>query len=220
MIYTRYRTFFFLLCISLLTGCTSEQLNSSFFPGYRYDNANRVAKYYHDISKLPYDQQLQAYENARLAYTENGNVTNTLRYVLFLLLPSPELHNSAEAERILTALLQANQSENQSLEHISVLLAQLVREINNRKTLYEHRRNELAGEMRKKEKALLMYQKRNEKLSDIIRQKEQQAVYYQKLERALKEKDETIEMLQKKIEELKTIEKNLNQRRNTKSPTT
>ena len=55
---------------------------------------------------------------------------------------------------------------------------------------------------------------------DIIEKEDQLKMRIQGLNHALKEKDETIERLQKKIEELKTIERNLNQRRNTKSPTT
>lgn len=220
MIYTRYWTLFSLLGISLLTGCTSDTFNASFFPGGHHYNGNQAAKYFYHISNLPLDQQTQAYEAARLAYKESENYTAALRYVLFLLLPSPELHNSAEAERILASVLQSNKSEHKSLEHISVLLAHLVKEINRGKIWNEQRSKKLEGEIDKNKKQLLTLQKRNEKLNEIIRIKEQQDIRYEKLEHALKEKEETIDRLQKKIEELKTIERNLNQRRNTKSPAT
>jgi chromosome segregation ATPase len=220
VIYTRYRSLFPLLCITLLTGCTSDFLNPSFWPGDHYYNGNQVAKYFHYISNLQLEQQRQAYEAARLAYTENENYTNTLRYVLFLLLPAPELNNSGEAERILTSVLKANKNKNKSLEHISVLLFHLVKEINKSKMLYEHQSKQLGGEIEKKKEQLLTYKKRNKKLRDIIEKGDQLKIRIRELNHALKEKDETIERLQKKIEELKTIERNLNQRRNTKSPTT
>ena len=195
-------------------------LNPSFLPGDHYYNGNQVAKYFHYISTLQLEQQRQAYEEARLAYTENENYTNTLRYVLFLLLPAPELNNSGEAERIMMSVLKANQNEDNSLEHISTLLFHLVKEINKNKILYKNQSKQLGSDISKKEEQLLFYQMRNKKLRGMIKKEDQLKKHIHELNNKLKEKDITIESLQKKIEELKTIERNLNQRRNTKSPTT
>jgi DNA repair exonuclease SbcCD ATPase subunit len=220
VIYARYRTLFPLLCISLLIGCTPDYLNPSFSPGGHYYNGNQLAKYFHHLSDLPLEQLIQEYEAAKLAYKTNENYANTLRYVLFLLLPNPELNDSTQAERILESVLRSNKNEIKSLENISLLLTYFVKKINKDKMLYEYHSDRLEDEIDKNRKQLLTYQKLNKKLRDTVRKKIQQDVRYQKLDQELKEKSKTIETLQKKIEELKTIERNLNQRRNTKSPTT
>lgn len=220
MTYARYRTLFPLLCLSFLTGCTLDNLQLPFFPGEHHANADQLAEYFHHISNLPLEQLIREYETAKLVYDNHKNYTNTLRYVLFLILPNPELNDTRQAEHLLASMLRSNKNENKSLENISILLIYLVKEINRDEMLHEYHNARLMGEIEKNKKQLLIYRKLNEKLRDTVRKKAQQDVYYQKLNQELQEKRETIEALQKKIEELKTIERNLNQRRNTKSPTT
>ncbi|MEE8302422.1 MAG: hypothetical protein V3S24_08310, partial [Candidatus Tectomicrobia bacterium] len=104
--------------------------------------------------------------------------------------------------------------------HFVFLLTYLVDEISKKEVLYEYSNHKLKEEVKKNKKYDVIYHEANKKLSATIEENKQQELFYKKTEQTLREKEQLIDRLQRKIERLKAIEKHFNRRRHVKPPST
>ncbi len=216
MIYTPYKPLAFLLCAYVLMGCTSYSENHG-FSTYR---PNKVTQYFHYLRNLPSEELIGEYEKAKAAYDKNQSDATSLRLVLFLILPHPKLNDDLQAVHILKSILRSNQETTDSRKHFVFLLTYLVDEISKKEVLYEYSNHKLKEEVKKNKKYDVIYHEANKKLSATIEENKQQELFYKKTEQTLREKEQLIDRLQRKIERLKAIEKHFNRRRHVKPPST
>lgn len=217
MILTPYKPLcFLLLCTGAVIGCTAYSAHQ----GLSTHHPNKVAQYFEYLRNLPPEELMDEFKQAKAAYHNDQNEATALRLVLFLILPQPELNDDAQAVQILQSRLRSDQENTDSTTPFALLLTYLVEEIHKKEILQEYANDRLKKEMKKNREFGMIYDKTNKKLNALIEKNKQQELLYKKTEQTLKGKEQLIDHLQQKIEQLKAIEKYLNRRRHVKPPST
>jgi hypothetical protein len=208
----------FMICI-IVSGCAQFTTLVATSTPSEPASVSRVLQYYHNAKALPPDelQELYAQEEARVGDTDDPE--RILRVALLLTLQGTVFHDSDRA----TTLLQdySQQADNDSdLRVLAFLLLSTLSEAQRQVTRYEQTKHELDGVIREKSLLQHRYEWASKRLARIQDERNRHEADYQKINEALRQEKETVEGLRQQIEQLKTIEQMLNERKLKKTPAT
>jgi hypothetical protein len=106
------------------------------------------------------------------------------------------------------------------LKNFAYLLSYMIREMQYQEALYEIASKELHNAVEEKEEKEKLYHNTKQKIDVILAEKKQQESLYKELHKELDKEKATVQNLRKTIEQLKTIEKSINERKHPKAPAT
>jgi type I site-specific restriction-modification system R (restriction) subunit len=212
-----YYILIFLFSI-FLTNCANH--NGYILKGGYHSNTEKLLKYFIDAKQLDPKDLNREYKKAQQAYLKNKNYINTIRLALLLILPDSDFENEHRAIDILEESIQSLPKKEESLRNFATLLIYIIDNHLKKEILYEITNKKIDDIIEEKRKQEILYNEIIKKLNDLIEERKRQDILYKKIHSELTEKEQIIEKLQKKIEELKAIEKSLNKRKNVKAPTT
>jgi hypothetical protein len=211
-----YRAVFFFFLLSCL-GCHN---NKPFFKisgeGYVDDALN----YYDEIKTMSNVELKNEYKNRENLYINEKSKENTLKYVFLMILPNSEFYNGHRAADILDEIITKSGSNKDPYKNIAMLIRDIISTSNKKDFLYEKINKRLDNIISEKKEKEFLYQEISKKITVIMEEYEKKNTLNKKLNEEISLQKQTVERLQKKIEELKAIEKSINERKVSKEPTT
>lgn len=205
----------------ILSGCAQfTNLVATSTPPAR-PSVSGVLQYYHNAKALVPDElnELYAQEDARLGDVEDADPERALRVAMLLTLQGTVFHNTGRAARLLQDSMQQSGND-EDLRALASLLLNTLSETQRQVTRYQETKLELEGVIKEKSQLQQQYQSARKRLARIQTEQNKYEANYQKVNEALRQEKETVENLRKQIEQLKTIEKTLKERKLKKPPST
>jgi hypothetical protein len=187
---------------------------------HNQNNIDNLLTYLYDIRTFSSERLREEYEKVQRQYSANSNYYNAIRLSLVLILPNSDFHDTVRAINTLEKVSQEQQENNESIVKLAFLLKYFINENRNSELLYEITNKQLDRVIEENRKQEMLYKKISSNLNKIKKEKKQQNALYKKLYKQLNEKEQTVEKLQKTIEDLKAIERSINKRKNVKAPST
>jgi hypothetical protein len=207
------------LVFYLIIGCTLPW--SRVQPAEDSDalKTTELLRYFHDVKSLSQEEllHLYAYEEEQLFARENDQ--NVLKFALLLILPDTEFQDIPRALVLLDAYLSENKYP-EPLKNFAYLLSHMIREVQYQEILYEIASKELHNAVEEKEEKEKLYNNTKQKIDIILAEKKYQESLYKELHKELDKEKAIVQNLRKTIEQLKTIEKSINERKQPKAPAT
>jgi hypothetical protein len=210
------RTVFFFFFLSCL-GCHNNKL---FFNISEDEHVDDILNYYDEIKTMSGVELRSEYKNKEKLYLNEKSKENTLKYVFLMLLPNSEFYNSHRADYILDEMIMKSGDNKGSFRSIAALIRDIIAVGNKKDILYEETNKKLDNVISEKQAKEFLYQEMSKKIASIIEEYEKTESLNKKLNEEITVQKQAIERLQKKIEELKAIEKSINERKSSKEPTT
>jgi hypothetical protein len=203
----------------LMVGCTLPWSRVQLSEGSDALKTTELLRYFHNVKSLSQEEllHLYAYEEEQLFASENDQ--NVLKFALLLILPDTEFQDIPRALALLDAYLSENKYP-ESLKNFAYLLSHMIHEVQYQEILYEIASKELHNAVEEKEEKEKLYNNTKQKIDIILSEKKHQESLYKELYRELDKEKTTVKNLRKTIEQLKTIEKSINERKQPKAPAT
>ncbi len=207
-----------ILCL-LLSGCAQFTNLVATSTSPEPPSISRVLQYYQNAKALATGEleELYAQEEARVEDTSDPE--RTLRVALLLTLQGTVFHDSGRAAKLLQAYTQQADHDGDLRALASLLLSTLI-ETQYQMTRYREIKLELDGVIKEKSQLQQRYEQARTRLARIQNDRNKHEAHYQKVHEALRQEKETVENLREQIEQLKIIEKMLNERKLKKTPAT
>lgn len=181
-------------------------------------SVSRVLQYYNDAKALSSRELNALYAQEVVRVGDADDPERPLRVALLLTLQGTAFRNTNRATRILQRYSQ--QTDNDDLRALASLLLNTLNETQRHVTRYQETKLELDGVIKEKSQLQQQYEQAQERLASIQNEQNKRQANYRKINEALRQEKETVENLRKQIEQLKTIEKTLNERKLKKPPAT
>lgn len=179
-------------------------------------SVSRVLQYYNDAKALSSRELNALYAQEVVRVGDADDPERPLRVALLLTLQGTAFRNTNRATRILQRYSQ--QTDNDDLRALASLLLNTLNETQRHVTRYQETKLELDGVIKEKSQLQQQYEQAQERLASIQNEQNKRQANYRKINEALRQEKETVENLRKQIEQLKTIEKTLNERKLKKPP--
>jgi hypothetical protein len=179
-----------------------------------------VLNYYEEIKTMSNIELKNEYKNIEKLYISEKSNENALKYAFLMILPNSEFYNSHRAAYILDEIIMKSGSGNEFCKDIAILIRDIITISNKKDFLYEETNKRLDNVISEKQEKDFLYQEMSKKISSIMEEYEKKDSLNKKLNEEIVVQKQTVERLQKKIEELKEIEKSINERKSSKEPTT
>jgi hypothetical protein len=160
------------------------------------------------------------YKNRENLYGNEKSKENALKYVFLMILPNSEFYNSHRAAYILDEMIMRSGNNRDSYKNIAVLIRDVIVVSNKKDFLYEETNKRLDNIISEKQAKESLYQEISKKIDSIMVEYDKKDILNKKLNEEISAQKQTVERLQKKIEELKAIEKSINERKISKEPAT
>lgn len=207
-----------MLCL-ILSGCAQFTNLVATSSSPEPPSVSRVLQYYHNAKALAPDElhELYAQEEARMEDADDPE--RTLRVALLLTLQGTDFHNNGRAATLLQHYTQQADHDGDRLALASMLLSTLS-QAQHHATRYREAKLKLDGVIKEKAQLQQHYERARARLTRIQHEQNKYEEHYQQVSEALRQEKETVENLRKQIEQLKTIEKTLNERKHKKTPAT
>ena len=202
-----------------LTGCTSyvQNLVSS-----EPENATQVATLlaFFDRAKSlqPHDLEI-LYTREQKAALHPNDTESMIRLAMLLTIRNTAFRNPRRATQLLKQFMASN-SQNTELRQLASLLLHMTADLNQYEAIYKETKeklNENVAERRTQEKK---YHFVKNQLKEVQSEKQEQQAHTQKVNSELRKERQEVETLRKKIEQLKTIEKTITERKKDLQPST
>lgn len=208
------------LIVSLiLVGCPQLTHMVATSPTPVRPSVSRVLQYYHNAKALVPHELNELYAQEAVRVGDADDPERPLRVALLLMLQGTAFHNTNRATRILQRYTQ-QEANDDDLRALASLLLNTLSEAQRHVTRYQETKLELDGVIEEKSQLQLQYQQAQKRLAHIRSEQSKRQANYQKMNEALRQEKERVENLRKQIEQLKTIEKTLNERKLKKPPAT
>lgn len=215
-----YRSFIFWMCSISLMGCANYNYSDIDGTYYNQHNTDKLLAYFYDISTFSSERLKEEYEKIQREYSADRSYYNAVRLSLVLILPDSDFYDKARSIRILEESFQEQSEDNKSIINLIFLLKYFYNESYNNEMLYNITNKKLTRTIEEKRKQQMLYEKISNDFNKINKEREKRDVLHKKLHEKLNEKEQTVEKLQKTIEDLKAIERSINKRKNVKAPST
>jgi hypothetical protein len=207
-----------MVCI-ILSGCAQfTNLVATTTPS-EPQSVSRVLQYYHNAKILASDELHELYTQEEAHMGEADDPERTLRVALLLTLQGTAFHDNERAATLLQDYTQREDS-NSDLRALAFLLLGTLSETQRQVTRYQEAKLELDGVLKEKSQLFQRYEWAKKRLARIQSEHSKYEEHYQRVSEALRQEKETGENLRKQIEQLKVIEKMLNERKPKKTPAT
>jgi hypothetical protein len=180
---------------------------------------SEVLRYFHHVKSLSQEELLRLYAYEEKQLFERGDNQRVLNIALLLTLPNTSFQDSTRALTLLDAYASEDRHP-EPLKDLAFLLSYMIRERQYQAIFSEMARKELNNILEERDEKEKLYQIAKQKVDEILAEKKYQESLYKELHKELNKEKETVESLRKKIEQLKTIEKNINERKQSKAPAT
>lgn len=207
------------LAFGLITGCALQ--GSGVQPSGDDDTlkTNEILRYFHHVKSLSQEElsRLYVYEEERLS--ERGNDQHVLKFALLLTLPGTAFQDVSRALALVDAYLSEDKHP-ESLKNLAFLLSHMIHERQYQAILYEIASKELYDTIEQRDEKEKLYHNTKQKIDEILAEKKRQESLYKELHKELDKEKATVKDLRKTIEQLKTIEKSINERKQPKVPST
>jgi hypothetical protein len=204
-----------LLVVCIGGGCRNGKLN---FRIHKEDSLRDIFYYYESINNMNTNELKNEYKKRETVYFKEKSSEGIIKYALIMILPWPEFHNSHKAIDILDELIRKDEKD--PYRSVAILIKDVVTLGNKKEVLYEETNRKLDDVISERKKQDILFKEMNDKFNLMVEENEKKDNLNKKLHDELATKKQTVEKLQKKIEKLKAIEKSINERKNTKEPTT
>jgi len=207
------------LVFYLLTGCALQWSRVQPAEDGDASKTNEILRYFHNVKSLSQEEllHLYAYEEEQLFARENDQ--NLLKFALLLILPDTEFQDIPRALAILDACMSEDKYS-EPLKNFAYLLSHMIREVQYQEILYKITNKEFHNAVEEKEEKEKLYNSTKQKIDTILSEKRHQESLYKELYKELDKEKATVKNLRKTIEQLKTIEKSINERKQPKAPAT
>ncbi len=182
-------------------------------------SVSRVLQYYNNAKALAPHELNELYAQEAVRVGETDDPERPLRVALLLTLQGTAFQNTSRATRILERYTQQEANDDE-LRALASLLLNTLSETQRHVTRYQETKLELDGVLKEKTQLQQQYQLAKKRLARIHTEQTKRQANYQKMNEALRQEKERVENLSKQIEQLKTIEKTLNERKLKKPPAT
>lgn len=210
--------FSLMLCL-ILSGCaqftnlvaTSEQAEPP--------SVSKVLQYYDNAKALAPDELHALYLQEAAPSEGAEDPERTLRVALLLIIQGTVFHDTGRAASLLEDYTQQAKHDG-DLRALAFLLLNTLSEAQRHVMRYQEAKLELDGVIKEKSQLQQRYQQARKRLARIQNEHNKHEENYQKVNEALRQEKETVESLRGQIEQLKTIEKTLNERKLKKTPAT
>ena len=206
-----------ILCL-ILSGCAAfTQLVATSSPPP--SSASEVLQFYNDAQALAPTElrQLYAQEQARL--TQADAPEGPLRLAILLTIQGTPFHDNGHAAELLRAYTQQARHD-ADLRALASLLLSTLSEAQRQVTRYRETKVALNDVIKEKSQLEHRYEWAQNRLAHAQNERSQHEKHYQQVNEALRQEKQTVENLRQQIEQLKTIEKMLNERKVKKTPAT
>jgi len=182
-------------------------------------SVSRVLQYYHNAKVLAPDelQELYAQEEAQMGDTEDPE--RAFRVALLLTVQGTDFQDHERAATLLHDYAQQADHDG-DLRALALLLLGTLTETQRQVTRYQEAKHELDGVIKEKTQLQKRYEWAQQRLARIQSEQNKHEEHYQQINKALRKEQKTVENLRKQIEQIKTIEKMLNERKLKKTPAT
>jgi hypothetical protein len=209
----------FFLIFFLFTGCAMQWSRGHALREGATLKITEILRYFHNVRSLSQEELLYLYtlEEEQLAETDNDN--NLLKFAILLTLPNTEFQDTSRALGLLDAYIMENRHP-ESLRNFAFFLSYMIYEKREQETLYGEVRKRLYNIIEDRDEKERLYQMAKQKIDNILSEKKYQESLYDELYQELNREKATTENLRKQIEQLKTIEKSINERKQPKDPAT
>jgi len=176
-----------------------------------------ILRYFYNVRSLSQSELLYLYtiEEEQLAETDD----NTLKFAILLTLSNTEFQDTSRALGLLDAYIMENKHP-ESLRNFAFFLSYMIYEKREQETLYGEIRKKLYDIIEDRDDKEKLYQMAKQKIDNILSEKKHQESLYEELYQELNREKATTENLRKQIEQLKTIEKSINERKQPKDSAT
>ncbi len=182
-------------------------------------SASRVLQYYHNAKVLADDELRELYTQEEARLDDVDDPERPLRVALLLTLQGTAFHDSLRAAKLLQTYTQRADRDG-DLRALALLVLSTLTEAQRHVTRYQETKLELDGVIKEKLQLQQRYARAKIRLSRIQYEQNKHAEHYQQINEALRQEKEEVENLRKQIEQLKIIEKTLNERKLKKTPAT
>ncbi len=206
-------------CFVLLS-CLGCYNNKPFFKPSEEISVDDVLNYYEEVKIMSNAELKNEYKNKENLYANEKNKENILKYVFLMISPNSEFYNSHRATYILDEFIVRSSNNKDPYRNIAMLIRDVISSSNKKDFLYEEANKKLDSIISEKHEKDFLYQEISKKIDSILEEYEKKDSLNRKLNEEITVQKQTVERLQKKIEELKAIEKSINERKNSKEPTT
>ena len=206
-----------ILCL-ILSGCAAfTQLVATSAPPP--SSASETLQFYNDAKALTPTalRQLYAQEQARL--TQADAPAGPIRLALLLTIQGTPFHDNSRAAELLRAYTQQTHHD-ADLRALASLLLSTLSEAQRQVTRYQKTKLALDGVIKEKTQIEHRYEWTKNRLAHAQNERSQHEKHYEQVNEALRQEKQTVENLREQIEQLKTIEKMLNERKVKKTPAT
>ncbi len=207
-----------MLCL-MLSGCAQFTNWVATSTPSEPPSVSRVLQYYHNAKALAPNElhELYAQEDARVG--EADDPERALRVALLLMVPETDFHSHNRAAQLLQDYTQP-EKHNSDLHALAFLLLSTLTETQRFITRYQEIKLKLDGAIKENVQLQQRYERARARLTLFQNEQNKHEEHYQKVNEALRQEKEEVENLRKLIEQLKTIEKTINERKLKKTPAT
>lgn len=204
--------------ISIL-GCTSYVQN---LVSPKPDDVTQVATLlaFFDRAKSLHPNELEAlYTKEQKAALYPHNTESTLRLAMLLTIQNTTFRDPRRATRLLQRYMASN-SQNTELRQLASLLLHMTADLQQYEAIYRETREKLNENVAERKTQERKYHLVKNQLKEIQFEKRQQQARTKRVDTELKRERQEVENLRKKIEQLKTIEKTITERKKDLQPAT
>jgi hypothetical protein len=176
-----------------------------------------ILRYFYNVRSLSQSELLYLYtlEEEQLAETDDS----VLKFAILLTLSNTEFQDTSRALGLLDTYIMENKHP-ESLRNFAFFLSYMIYEKREQETLYREIRKKLYSTIEDRDDKEKLYQMAKQKIDNILSEKKHQESLYEELYQELNREKATTENLRKQIEQLKTIEKSINERKQPKDSAT
>ena len=209
-----------LVCLVwLISGCA---LTKSVPPDEEKDALKvvEILRYFQFVQQLPAQELQRQYVIQEDKYNREQNDKNRVMLALLLTIPQTEFHDTSRAVDILSGSPALRPHPETSVQNLSSLLLHFLAEQKDQEARYAQVRKQLNSVLAENKAKERQYKKTSQQLSAMLAKIKQQELLNNQLGEKLGKERARVEALQRKIEQLKLIEKSITDRKNPKEPAT
>ena len=207
------------LLILLLIGCTSYVQR---FVAPEPSSTAQVATLltFFDRAKSLQPKALNAlYTAEEAAFLYQGNAENTIRLAMLLTIRNAQFRDPHRATLLLEKYMASN-PQNVELRQLASLLLYMTANLQQYEAVYKNTQKKLNANMAARRTQERQYHFVRNQLKEVQSEKQEQQAQTRKVDTELRRERQAVEDLRKKIEQLKTIEKTITDRKKELQPST
>ena len=179
-----------------------------------------ILQYFQQAQASPQKTLQRLHAELETQYAVEPHRRNIMKLALLLSMPDTGFQDTSRAIGMLETYFEHEEPKSDFMHSFASLLRYMLTEQKNQETLQNMVSQKLYDTIAQRDEKERLYELTNQKLHVALSEKKRQALLYEKLHKALDDAKDRVEMLQKKIEQLKTIEKIIKKRKNPKAPAT